>query len=255
MMQEMVSSRIPESMASWTASSTAPLATNSWISCSAAPLAIISFTMSSIMPLDTISCIISSAAPLSTIWVISELITSGLLVISSMSMSMMDPPSRLLPPPNILSKGSLRLRLPAVIGATVKSIGNLHLQFMAPFMLAVGLGPPVGMGLEGAAVGAAATEIAVMVSAFFLIQWETLICLEPTLKATVTLPLLLVSGEHLTVLPFLTAVTSPLYLILYAQVNLVPDTTCSSVAVWNFHCAETVAKDRARRTSLVKIIQ
>ena len=57
-----------------------------------------------------------------------------------------------------------------------------------------------------------ATEIAVMVSAFFLIQWETLICLEPTLKATVTLPLLLVSGEHLTVLPFLTAFTSPLYL-------------------------------------------
>merc|ERR1740128_1062517 len=193
--------------------------------------------MSSIMPLDIISCIICSAAPLSTIWVISELITSGLLVISAMIMSMMDPPSRLLPPPKNLSEGALRLRLPAMTGAIVKSMGNLHLQFMVPFMLPMGLGPPVGIGVvvEGAVVGAAATEIAVMVSAFFLIQWETLICLEPTLKATVTLPLLLLSGEHLTELPFFTAVTSPLYLILYLQVNLVPDTSCSSVAVWNFH--------------------
>merc|ERR1740128_193819 len=213
--------------------------------------------MSSIMPLDTISCIICSAAPLSTIWVISELITSGLLVISAMIMSMMDPPSRLLlPPPKNLSTGALRLRLPAMTGTIVKSMGNLHLQFMVPFMPPMGLGSPVGIGVvvEGAVVGAAATEIAVMVSAFFLIQWETLICLEPTLKATVTLPLLLLSGEHLTELPFFTAVTSPLYLILYLQVNLVPDTSCSSVAVWNFHWAETVATERARRTSLDTII-
>merc|ERR1740128_639603 len=168
--------------------------------------------MSSSMPLDTISCIICSAAPLSTIWVISELITSGLLVISAMIMSMMDPSRLLLPPPKNLSTGALRLRLPAMTGAIVKSMGNLHLQFMVPFMPP--MGPPVGMGVvvEGAVVGAAATEMAVMVSAFFLIQWETLICLEPTLKATVTLPLLLLSGEHLTELPFFTAVTSPLYL-------------------------------------------